>query len=60
MTTFHVIHIIAGAWLILAPYLNILDFQSMATNSAVIGGVVLLYNLWYLFARDNVDVREER
>ena len=60
MTTFHVIHIIAGAWLILSPYLNILDARSMTVNSAVIGAVVLLYNLWYLFARNNVDVRQEQ
>ncbi len=59
MTTFHVIHIIVGAWLILSPYLNILDARSMTVNSAVIGAVVLLYNLWYLFARSNVDVRQE-
>lgn len=60
MTTFHVIHIIVGAWLILSPYLNILDARSMTVNSAVIGAVVLLYNLWYLFARSNVDVRQEQ
>ncbi|MFO8059330.1 MAG: SPW repeat protein [Bacillota bacterium] len=60
MTTFHVIHIIAGAWLIISPYLNIFDTRNLMVNSAVIGAVVLLYNLWFLFARTNVDVRPER
>lgn len=56
MTTFHIIHIIAGAWLILAPMFDILrTAESVFWNNIIVGTVVLLYNLYYLFARQNVD-----
>ncbi len=60
MTTFHTIHVLAGAWLILAPYLNILDTRNLMMNSAIVGAVVLLYNVWYLFARQNVDATQQQ
>lgn len=62
MTTFHIIHILVGAWLIVSPYLGVFDNMQngMLWNNVIIGAVVALYNAWYLFARNNVDVRQDR
>lgn len=61
MTTFHIIHLLAGAWLILGPFLGFLDtFDSLYWNSIIIGIVVGVYNLYYLFARKNVDVNTQK
>ncbi len=58
MTTFHLIHIIVGAWLILAPLVGIFaTYQGLVWNSVIVGAVVGLYNAWYLFARQNVEVK---
>jgi hypothetical protein len=58
MTTFHVIHIIVGIWLVTAPLLGIFTTRSaLLTNNIVIGAVVALYNAWFLFVRGNTEVR---
>jgi hypothetical protein len=58
MTAFHVIHILVGAWLALAPYLGFLETESaLVMNNLIVGAVVALYNLYYLAAKGNVDVK---
>jgi len=58
LTTFHVIHIIVGIWLVAAPLLGILTTRSaILTNNIVVGAVVALYNAWFLFVRSNTDVK---
>lgn len=58
MTTFHIIHIVVGLWLVAAPLLGLFTTRSaLLTNNIVIGAVVALYNAWFLFMRSNTDVR---
>ena len=57
MTTFHVIHIVVGLWLALANATNILTPSTLAWNNLVLGLIVAGYNVYYLFARRNVDVQ---
>lgn len=57
MTTFHVIHIVVGAWLALVNVTNIMTGTTLAWNNFLIGLVVAVYNIYYLFASKNVDVQ---
>ncbi|MEW5785021.1 MAG: hypothetical protein AB1767_08120 [Bacillota bacterium] len=57
MTTFHVIHIAVGLWLALVNVTNILTGSSLLWNNFILGLVVAGYNVYYLFARKNVDVQ---
>ncbi|HOL16308.1 MAG TPA: hypothetical protein PLZ49_08990 [Bacillota bacterium] len=57
MTTFHVIHIVVGLWLALVNATNILTESTLAWNNLVLGLIVAGYNVYYLFARKNVDVQ---
>lgn len=58
MTAFHVIHILVGAWLALAPYTGLLETESaLIYNNIIVGAVIALYNLYYLSAKNNVDVK---
>ncbi|HCW52031.1 MAG TPA: hypothetical protein DGR79_08255 [Clostridiales bacterium] len=61
MTTFHVVHIIVGIWLVAAPLLGVFTTeQALLTNNIVVGAVVALYNAWFLFIRNTADVGERR
>jgi len=61
LTTFHVIHIIVGIWLVAAPLLGIFTTRSsLITNNIVVGAVIALYNAWFLFMKSNMDVRNRR
>ena len=56
MTTFHAIHILVGAWLVLAPFTGLLDTATAVFwNNVIIGAVVALYNIYFLFLRQNID-----
>ncbi len=58
VTTFHVIHIIVGIWLVAAPLLGIFTTTSaLITNNIIVGAVVALYNAWYLFVKNNMGMR---
>jgi len=58
MTTFHIIHIVVGLWLVAAPLLGIFTTRSaLLTNNIVIGAVVALYNAWFLFVKGNTEVK---
>lgn len=58
MTTFHVIHIIAGIWLVAAPLIGIFTTRSaMVTNDVVVGAIVALYNAWFLFTRNTSETK---
>lgn len=56
-STFHIIHIVIGAWLALANVTNILMPSTLAWNNLVMGLIVAGYNLYYLFAHRNVDIQ---
>lgn len=57
LTTFHIIHIIAGFWLIAAPYLGLLTTRSaLNLNNLIVGAVIVLYNAWFLFVRNKTDL----
>lgn len=57
LTTFHIIHIIVGAWLVFAPFLGIFATEeSLLMNNIVVGSVVALYNAWFLFIKGNTQV----
>lgn len=57
MSAFHVIHIIVGLWLALVNVTNVLTGTTLAWNNFILGLVVAAYNVYYLFARRNVDVQ---
>lgn len=57
MTTFHIIHIAVGLWLALVNATTILTGSSLLWNNVILGLVVAAYNVYYLFARKNVDVK---
>lgn len=57
MTTFHIIHIVVGLWLALVNFTNILAPTTLTWNNFILGLVVAGYNVFYLFARRNVDVQ---
>jgi heme/copper-type cytochrome/quinol oxidase subunit 3 len=57
MTTFHVVHIIVGLWLALVNVTDMLTDTTLAWNNFILGLIVAGYNVYYLFARKNVDVQ---
>lgn len=57
MTTFHVVHIVVGLWLALVNVTNMMTATTLAWNNFLLGLVVAGYNIYYLFARKNVDVQ---
>ncbi|NLM45507.1 MAG: hypothetical protein GX200_01705 [Firmicutes bacterium] len=59
MTTFHWIHIIVGAWLAFVNFIPVLDERMLMINNAVIGIIVAIYNAYFLFAKDNTDVKNK-
>jgi len=59
LTTFHLIHVVVGAVLAGVNFWNMFDPTTRAYLNAIIGLVVLVYNAYYLFGRDNVDVRNK-
>jgi heme/copper-type cytochrome/quinol oxidase subunit 3 len=59
LTTFHLIHIVVGAVLAGVNFWNILDPTTRAYFNAIIGLVVLAYNAYYLFGRNNIDVENK-
>lgn len=59
MTTFHWVHIIVGAWLAFANFMPFLTPNLLMINNVVIGIVVAIYNLYFLFAKNNTDVKSK-
>jgi len=59
VTTFHIIHIIVGAWLAIVNFFNIFSPSTLSLNNIILGLAVALYNVYFLFARENVDARQE-
>ncbi|HZK25823.1 MAG TPA: hypothetical protein VFC74_10630 [Oscillospiraceae bacterium] len=59
MTTFHWIHIIVGVWLAFVNFMPILPSELLMLNNAIIGIVVTLYNAYFLFAKNNTDVKQK-
>ncbi|NLZ92786.1 MAG: hypothetical protein GX922_02020 [Firmicutes bacterium] len=59
MTTFHWIHIIVGAWLALVNFMEILPAELTMLNNVGIGIIVAIYNAYFLFAKNNVDVKNQ-
>ena len=57
MTTFHLIHVVVGLWLALVNFTNILGSTALVWNNFLLGLIVAGYNVYYLFARKNVDVQ---
>lgn len=55
MTTFHLIHVVVGAALAAVNYWDMMDATSRTFFNSIVGLVVLAYNAYYLFARQNVD-----
>jgi len=59
LTTFHLIHVVVGGVLALINFYNVLDPTSRAYFNAIIGLVVLAYNAYFLFVKNNVDARNK-
>jgi len=59
MTTFHLIHIVVGAWLAIVNFTNILTPTTLLGNNVVLGIVVALYNAYFLFVKSNVDAKQQ-
>lgn len=57
MTTFHIIHIVVGVWLAVANFFDIMSPNALATNNIIFGLIVALYNLYFLYAKNNVDTK---
>lgn len=55
LTTFHVIHVVVGAVLAAVNFWGLMDETSRAFFNSIVGLVVLGYNAYYLFVRQNVD-----
>lgn len=56
MTTFHVIHIILGAWLAIVNYSGMLSSTALFWNNIILGIVIAAYNVYFLFLKENLDV----
>lgn len=59
MATFHWVHIIVGAWLALVNFMPFLTTQTLMINNVIVGVVVAIYNLYFLFAKNNTDVKSK-
>ncbi|NLZ39362.1 MAG: hypothetical protein GX893_07135 [Firmicutes bacterium] len=57
MTTFHWIHILVGAWLALVNYMSLLSSEQLMLNNVIIGIIVAIYNAYFLFVKNNTDVK---
>ena len=57
MTTFHIIHIVVGIWLAVANFFGIMSPSALMTNNVILGLIVAFYNLYFLYARNNVDAK---
>lgn len=58
MTTFHIIHVIVGIWLAIAPTLDFFASpMNLFWNNVIVGAVVAAYNIYFLAVRQNVDVK---
>lgn len=57
MTTFHIIHVVAGLWLALANFTDIMGATALSWNNFLIGLFVAGYNVFYLLGSRNVDVQ---
>ncbi len=60
MTTFHIIHIVVGAWLAIVNFTDVLTPATLAGNNIVFGIVIALYNAYFLFMKENVDSKQEQ
>lgn len=58
MATFHLIHILVGAWLAVVNFFRLVSPDFLVINNVVLGVVVALYNAYFL-ARGNVDVTDK-
>lgn len=58
MSTFHIIHIAVGAWLILSNLFRMFDITTLVWINSIVGGIVALYNIYFLFEKQNVDVKD--
>jgi hypothetical protein len=50
-----VIHVVVGAVLAAVNFWGLMDESSRASFNSIVGLVVLAYNAYYLFVRQNVD-----
>ncbi len=57
MMTFHVFHIAIGLWLALVNVTGILAPTTLSWNNLVLGLIIAVYNVYYLFAQKHVDVQ---
>ncbi len=57
MTTFHIIHVVVGIWLAVANFFGIMGPGALMTNNIILGLLVALYNLYFLYARNSVDMK---
>jgi hypothetical protein len=55
MTTFHLIHVVVGAVLAAVNFWGLMDDTSRNFFNSIVGLVVLAYNAYYLFIKQNVD-----
>lgn len=62
VTTFHIIHVIVGLWLIAVPVLRIFEMNTAAAawNNIIVGAIVAAYNAWFLFIRGNTEVKTKQ
>ncbi len=60
MSTFHIIHIVVGAWLAIVNFTDILAPATLLGNNVIFGIVVALYNAYFLFIKSNVDRQQEQ
>lgn len=55
LTTFHLIHVVVGAVLAAVNFWGLMDETNRSFFNSIVGLVVLAYNAYYLFVRQNVD-----
>lgn len=60
MSTFHIIHIVIGAWLAIVNFTDILAPSTLLGNNVILGIVVALYNAYFLFVKADVDKKQEQ
>ncbi len=58
MSTFYIIHVIVGLWLIVSNYTRMLQPTSLMWNNIIIGIIVTVYSGYYLLSKGTVDVKD--
>lgn len=58
MSTFNIVNVVLGLWLIVSNYTRMMQSTSLMWNNIIIGIIITVYSGYYLFSEGTVDVEE--